>query len=148
MVRRYGCADSVIGSPKSALHDRLSIFRYHRGHCSKLLCAIRGTKSMRRSIVALQAFGLLFAFSLLDTSGGIPFREAIDALQIPEMWVDGFNFRYYAGRKAEGQRQTFAAVIVSKNNDEIYAQLVVAVIGAMENKMVDAAAMAKGLGEK
>ncbi len=39
-------------------------------------------------------------------------------------------------------------MLVSKNNEEIYAQLVVAVIGAMENKMVDAAAMAKGLGEK
>ena len=24
--------------------------------------------------------------------------------EIPEMWVDGFNYRYYAGRKAEGQR--------------------------------------------
>ena len=83
-----------------------------------------------------------------DACGGIPFTEAIDALPIPEMWVDGFNYRYYAGRKADGPRQTFAAVLVSKNNEEIYAQLVVAVIGAMENKMVDAAAMAKGLGEK
>jgi len=83
-----------------------------------------------------------------DACGGIPFTESIDALPIPEMWIDGFNYRYYAGRKAEGARQTFAAVVVSKNNEEIYAQLVVAVIGVMENKMVDAAAMAKGLGEK
>src|SRR5215216_4742854 len=70
-----------------------------------------------------------------DACGGIPFSESIDALPIPQMWVDGFNYRYFAGR------------IVSENNREIYAQLVVAELGAIQNKMVDAAAMAKGLGE-
>jgi OmpA-OmpF porin, OOP family len=83
-----------------------------------------------------------------DACGAIPFVEAVDALPIPQMWVDGFDYRYYAGRKAEGGRETYAAVLVSKNNDNIYAQLVVAVVGAMENKMVDAGAMAKGLREK
>jgi OmpA-OmpF porin, OOP family len=83
-----------------------------------------------------------------DACGAIPFTEAIDVLPIPQMWIDGFDYRYYAGRKAESGRETYAAVLVSKSNDEIYAQLVVAVVGAMENKMVDAAAMAKGLGEK
>ena len=63
------------------------------------------------------------------------------------MWVDGFNYHYYAGRKTDGGRETFASVIVSENNREIYAQLIVAELGAIENKMVDAAAMAKGLGE-
>jgi OmpA-OmpF porin, OOP family len=82
-----------------------------------------------------------------DACGGIPFTEAIDALPIPQMWVDGFNYHYYAGRKAEGGRETFASVVVSENNREIYAQLIVAELGAIENKMVDAAAMAKGLGE-
>ena len=83
-----------------------------------------------------------------DACGGIPFVEALDALPIPQMWIDGFNYRYYLGRKGEGGRETYAAVLVSKNNDDIYAQLVVAVVGAMENKMVDATAMAKGLREK
>jgi OOP family OmpA-OmpF porin len=83
-----------------------------------------------------------------DGCGGIPFVEAIDALPIPQMWIDGFNYRYYAGRKAESGRETYAAVLVSKNNDEVYAQLVVAVVGAIENKMIDAGAMAKGLHEK
>lgn len=83
-----------------------------------------------------------------DACGGIPFSEALDALPIPEMWIDGFNYRYYAGRKSDGAQETYAAVLVSKNNDNIYAQLVVTRIGAMENKMVDAAAMAKGLGER
>jgi outer membrane protein OmpA-like peptidoglycan-associated protein len=82
-----------------------------------------------------------------DACGGIPFVEAVDALPIPQMWVDGFNYRYHASRKQEGGRETFAMVLVSKNNEEVYAQLVVAVIGAIENKMVDAGAMAKGLRE-
>src|SRR5882724_3252008 len=82
-----------------------------------------------------------------DACGGIPFTEAIDALPIPQMWVDGFNYHYFAGRKADGGRETYASVIVSKNNKEIYAQLIVTELGAIENKMVDAAAMAKGLGD-
>jgi len=83
-----------------------------------------------------------------DACGGIPFTEAIDTLPAPQMWVDGFNYHYYAGRKAEGSRETYVTVIVSKNNDDVTAQLIVAQVGAIENKMVDAAAMAKGLGEK
>ena len=79
-----------------------------------------------------------------DACGGIPFSEAVDALPIPQMWVDGFNYRYYAGRKTEGGRETYASVIVSENNRDIYAQLTIAELGAIENKMVDAAAMAKG----
>ena len=83
-----------------------------------------------------------------DDCGGIPFTEALDVLPLPAMWIDGFDYRYYAGRKTDGTQETYAAVLVSKNNDEIYAQLVVARVGDMANKMVDAAAMAKGLGEK
>ena len=83
-----------------------------------------------------------------DACGGIPFTEAIDALPIPQMWIDGFTYRYYASRKAESGRETYATVLVSKNNDEVYAQLVVAVVGVLQNKMVDAAAMAEGLREK
>ena len=49
--------------------------------------------------------------------------------------------------RARPERETYASVIVSENNGEITAQLTVAVTGAMANKMVDAAAMAKGLGE-
>ncbi len=83
-----------------------------------------------------------------DQCGGIPFAEALDVLPIPQMWVDGFDFRYFAGRKSEGGRETYAAVLVSKNNDDIWTQVVVTQVGAIENKMVDAAAMAKGLGDK
>jgi OmpA-OmpF porin, OOP family len=82
-----------------------------------------------------------------DACGGIPFTEAVDALPIPQMWIDGFNYRYFAGRKVEGGRETFASVLVSESNRDIYAQLVVAELGAIQNKMVDAAAMQKGLGE-
>ena len=83
-----------------------------------------------------------------DDCGGIPFSEAIDTLPIPQMWVDGFNFHYWAGHKMnDGGGETYAAVVVSQNNDQITAQLTVTVVGAIKNKMVDAAAMAKGLGE-
>ena len=82
-----------------------------------------------------------------DACGGIPFTEAVDVLPVPQMWVDGFNYHYYAGRKSDGAAETYASVIVSENNGEITAQLTVAELGAMKNKMVDAAAMAKGLGE-
>ena len=83
-----------------------------------------------------------------DECGGIPFAEAIDVLPIPMMWLDGFKFRYYAAKKADGGRETWASIAVSENNGHIHAQLVVAVLGAIENKMVDAAQMKKGLGEK
>jgi len=84
----------------------------------------------------------------VDDCGGIPFSEALDILPVPQMWIDGFNYRYYASRKAgENGAQTYATVIVSQNNDEITAELVVTEVGAIANKMVDAAAMAKGLGE-
>ena len=39
-------------------------------------------------------------------------------------------------------------ILVSKNNNKMSAQLVVAVIGAIENKMINAGEMAKGLREK
>ncbi len=83
-----------------------------------------------------------------DQCGGIPFSEQIDVLPVPEMWVDGFNFRYFAAHKKDGSADIYASVVTSKNNDNITTELVVAVVGAMKNKMVDAAAMAKGLGEK
>ena len=63
------------------------------------------------------------------------------------MWVDGFAYRYYAGHKAADGRETYAAVLVSQNNEEITAELVVTEIGEVANKMIDAAAMAKGLDE-
>lgn len=80
-----------------------------------------------------------------EACGGIPFTEAIEALPIPQMWVDGFNYHYFAARKSENGRETYASVVVSENNKDIYAQLTVAELGAIENKMVDADAMAKGL---
>jgi outer membrane protein OmpA-like peptidoglycan-associated protein len=83
----------------------------------------------------------------VDDCGGIPFSEALDVLPIPLMWVDGFTYRYYAGRKASDGRETFATVLVSQNNDAITAQLVVTEVGEIADKMIDAAAMAKGLGE-
>lgn len=83
-----------------------------------------------------------------DPCGAIPFTEAIDVLPVPQMWVDGFDYRYFAGRKAADGREIYASLLVSHNNQEITAQLTIAELGAMENKMVSAAEMAKGLGDK
>ncbi len=84
-----------------------------------------------------------------DACGGIPFSEALDVLPIPQMWVDGFNYRYFVARKAgDNGAMTWATVLTSQNNDVITVELVVTEVGAMKNKMIDAAAMAKGLGEK
>ena len=83
-----------------------------------------------------------------DACGAIPFTEGVDILPIPQMWVDGFNYRYYAGHKSDNGRDIYATVITSKNNKNVTTQLVVAVVGEIANKMVDAAAMAKGLGDK
>lgn len=80
-----------------------------------------------------------------EACGGIPFSESVDALPVPQMWIDGFDYHYTAGRRSEAGRESFASVLVSRNNDEVTAQLVVAELGALENKMIDAAAMAKGL---
>src|SRR4030095_9846697 len=51
--------------------------------------------------------------------GGIPFTEAVDALPIPQMWIDGFNYRYFAGRKVEGGREIFGSVLGSESNRDI-----------------------------
>jgi len=83
-----------------------------------------------------------------DDCGGIPFTEKIDVLPVPAMWVDGFDFRYVAAHKRDGNTDIYGTVVTSKNNDAITVQLVIAVVGAMDNKMVNAAAMAKGLGDK
>ena len=57
-----------------------------------------------------------------------------------------FQLSLFCGAQYAG-RETYASVVVSENNRDIDAQLDVAELGAMENKMVDAAAMAKGLRE-
>lgn len=83
-----------------------------------------------------------------DECGGTAFVEKIDVLPIPQMWVDGFNFHYFSARNQQNGQDSYASIVVSKNNDEIYAELVVVQLKSMDNKMVDAAAMAKGLGDK
>ena len=133
------------GQPVDArrLEGKVTRIAYRTGPGPSMLEVARNFETQ----LAKAGFDTLLACDA-DPCGGIPFVESVDALPIPQMWIDGFDYRYYAGRKQEAGRETYAAVLVSKNNDQIYAQLTVAVVGAIENKMVDAAAMAKGLGEK
>lgn len=124
------------------VEGRISRIAYRTGPGPSILEVSRNFESQ----LANAGFETLLACDV-DDCGGIPFTEAIGVLPIPQMWVDGFNYRYYAGRKVENGRETYASVLVSKNNDDIFAQLTVAERDAMQNKMIDAAAMAKGLGE-
>lgn len=78
-----------------------------------------------------------------DECGGTAFSGVLDMLNVPLMWVDGFNFRYLSAQKDK----TYAELLVSENNGSVTAELNVIETGALENKMVNAAEMAKGLGE-
>lgn len=82
--------------------------------------------------------------------GGTPFSYSLDRLPIPKMWIDAFKYHYFAGHKSKDGRDAYATLVVSESKAKklVYAQLIIAEVEAMENKMVDAAAMAKGLGEK
>ena len=75
-----------------------------------------------------------------------PFRALLRLLAVHEA-VEEELVHPYVKRRVEGARETYASVLTSENNRDIYAQLVIAELGAMQNKMVDAAAMQKGLGE-
>ncbi|WP_439922759.1 OmpA family protein [Nitrobacter sp. JJSN] len=124
------------------IEGRIVRIAYRTGAGPSILEVSRNFESQ----LANAGFETLLACDV-DVCGGIPFTEAIGVLPVPQMWVDGFDYRYYAGRKIENGHETYASVLVSKNNDDIVAQLTVAERDAMQNKMVDAAAMAKGLGE-
>jgi outer membrane protein OmpA-like peptidoglycan-associated protein len=84
-----------------------------------------------------------------EQCGAMPFSSAIETLPIPRMWFDAFNYRYLSAHKQAGASnpETYVSVATSKNNDDIYTQVTVVELGAIEDKMIDAAAMAKGLAE-
>jgi outer membrane protein OmpA-like peptidoglycan-associated protein len=132
------------GKPTDArrLEGRVTRIAYRTGKGPSMLEVARNFENQ----LAKAGFTTLLSCET-DACGGIPFSEAIDVLPIPMMWVDGFNYRYYAGRKVQDGRETYVAVLVSVTNDDISTQLSAVEIGALENKMVDAAAIAKGLGE-
>jgi OOP family OmpA-OmpF porin len=133
------------GKPADArrLEGKVTRIAYRTGPGPSILEVARNFETQ----LAKAGFETLVACDA-DPCGGIPFVESVDTLPIPQMWVDGFEYRYFAGRRQDGGRETYAAVLVSRNNDQVYAQLTVAVLGAIENRMVDAATMAKGLGDK
>lgn len=78
-----------------------------------------------------------------DECGAIPFIETLDLLNVPMMWVDGFDYRYLSAQKDK----TFLEVVVSENNGRVFAELNVIETAGLENKMVNAAEMAQGLGD-
>ena len=130
-------------SDQRRLEGHITRIAYRTGAGPSILEVSRNFENQLKSA----GFDTLLA---CDTNecGGPDFSYAVDTLPVPQMVVDGFTFRYYAGHKKKGSQDIYATVLTSKNNGRIYTQLIVAVVGSMKNKMVDAAAMAKGLGEK
>jgi outer membrane protein OmpA-like peptidoglycan-associated protein len=85
-----------------------------------------------------------------DVCGAMDFAAVVKVLPIPQMWFDGFNYRYLSARRkasASGS-EAWVVVVTSQNNETVYTQVTVVELGALENKMVDAAAMKKGLKEE
>lgn len=82
-----------------------------------------------------------------DACGGLAFANDVDVLPLPKMWLDGFNYRYFSARKPAGasNAETYVSVATSENNGDIYTQVIVVELGAIEDKMIAAAEMAKGL---
>ncbi len=66
-----------------------------------------------------------------EDCGGTFFSQAVDALFVPQMWVNGVNYRYVVGRKeGDDGAETWATVLVSHHADFVTAQLVVTEVGA------------------
>lgn len=84
-----------------------------------------------------------------DQCGGMPFAGAVEVFPLPAMWLDGFGYRYFSGRKPAGASspETYVSIVASTNNGFVYVQVSAVEIGAMADKMVDASKMAKGLAE-
>ena len=79
-----------------------------------------------------------------DECDGIPFTEALDVPPSPLCGSTASTIATF-GPQGDRWRRDLCHVLISTNNDDSYAQLVIAEVGAIENKMIDAAAM--GLGE-
>ena len=84
------------GKPTDArrLEGRVMRIAYRTGPGPSILEVSRNFENQ----LAKAGFTTLLACDTKEC-GGIPFCEQIDVLPIPQMWVDGFNFRYYAGHK-------------------------------------------------
>jgi outer membrane protein OmpA-like peptidoglycan-associated protein len=82
--------------------------------------------------------------------GGRQFAYAVKMLPMAQIRMDPFNFRYLSARRKAGASgpETFIEVMASVNNAVVYAHVSAIETGAIENKMVDAAAMKKGLKEE
>jgi len=65
-------------------------------------------------------------------------------LPIPQMWADGFNYRYLAATRGDPARG-YVTLLVSENNGNIFAEIDMIEVQAMQNKIVSAKEMETGL---
>lgn len=82
--------------------------------------------------------------------GGRQFAYAVKMLPMAQIRMDPFNYRYLSARRKAGAAgpETFIEVMASVNNAVVYTHVSAVEAGAIENKMIDAAAMKKGLKEE
>lgn len=97
--------------------------------------------------LAFEAADMEIVFACTDDDcGGTAFAYAMDTLPIPQMNFDSFNYRYIAGRLGN-PGTTYATAFVSQNNNEIYAQVTVVEVEALQNRIISAEELASGLAE-
>lgn len=78
--------------------------------------------------------------------GGRDLAYALDLFPIPHMSLDVFDYRYLAARQMAESGEVFATVAFSEASDgRIQAQVTVIEAEALENSMIDAAAMEKSV---
>lgn len=134
----------VVGDDKSqtkTLEGRVTRIGYHLDPGPSILEVTRNVENKLKDA----GYDIVFTCKSDDCGGADFAYNGPEILNIPFMWM-GDDFRYLAAHKS-GDVDTYAAILVSSNNDEVVYQLMVAEVGTMENRMVDAKKMASSISE-
>jgi outer membrane protein OmpA-like peptidoglycan-associated protein len=101
-----------------------------------------------RNKLEAEGYSVTFQCKTKECGGG-NLAYAVKVLPIPQMTVDPFNFRYLSATRTEsGRNETVALMLSVDNRTRVRIHLTSVVAGELEDKMVNAAQMAKGLGDE
>ena len=87
-----------------------------------------------------QGFKTLYSCKAKDC-GLTQFRYALETIPSPHMQIDGFKYRYISAEKPGDGQTTYATVLVSINNKQVFTQVIVVESGELVNRMIDAEQM-------
>ena len=93
-----------------------------------------------------QGYTIVFNCPAADCGGADFGYSGTEVLPVPFMTLDMDNYQYIAAKKA-GAPDTYVSILVSENNGEVVYQEIVAEVGQMANRMVDAKQMAKSIAD-